>query len=529
MAQRIVRAIVLVVVILATPSMALAHAGLESSDPAPGAYLDVSPSQVELTFDEPVSSAFGSIRVLDAAANVRVETPVRRGNTKHVVIGQLDEKLDDGTYVVVWRVVSSDGHPVQGSFTFTVGDASTIVGDKLGTASTAAHGLSRLFIVIRFSAFLSLAVLIGAIVLLWSTDSRRLGPRVSVVVRGSWLVLLTATIEALFAFGPHAAGVKIYHALDGDLIRATLTTTFGQAQVVRLAVLGALWPVISGFIDGKRRLLPIALGLGAVVGTVSVSGHAISTSPMVIGVAVDAVHLLAIGSWIGGLFVLVFVGRRTTDEHMLSLTNTFSRIAQIALPVVIITGVAQSWMLMKDLTKIFDTQFGRTLVVKLALVSVIVALSGTARLALKRRDVGNLRTTVAFEVVVALVVMGLTASLTGLSPRVVSIAEPFQQTIVGSDVFVTLAVTPARVGLTEVHLILARQGGAIGELGDVQMRMGLASMNIPSGPVELTRIAPNHYTAEVTFPFAGQWNVEVLASPQRFAVSRYVFQVPISN
>ncbi|NDD86374.1 MAG: hypothetical protein EBZ45_01475, partial [Actinobacteria bacterium] len=87
-----------------------------------------------------------------------------------------------------------------------------------------------------------------------------------------------------------------------------------------------------------------------------------------------------------------------------------------------------------------DTQFGRTLVVKIALVLVVIALSGSARRALKQRDARNLRTTVAFEAIVALVVIALTGSLTGLSPKVVSSAAPFQQTIVGSEVFVTLAV-----------------------------------------------------------------------------------------
>ena len=141
----------------------------------------------------------------------------------------------------------------------------------------------------------------------------------------------------------------------------------------------------------------------------------------------------------------------------------------------------------------------------------------------------NLRTTIAFEVVVALVVLAVTASLTGLSPKAESSTAPFQQTVVGSEVFVTLAVTPARVGQTEVHLIMARQGGVLGELTDVEMRMGLSSMNIPPGPVEITRIAPNHYTAEITFAFPGRWSIEVLARTEPFAVSRFAFEVPISE
>ncbi|NBS28116.1 MAG: copper resistance protein CopC [Actinobacteria bacterium] len=147
-----------------------------------------------------------------------------------MAVAEVGQTLDDGTYVVVWRVTSSDGHPVQGSFTFVVGEATSTVGDAVANATTVTHGLSRLFVVIRASIFLSLAALIGAIVLLWSSAPRRLSSRASIAVRGAWIVLLAATIEAFFAFGPHAAGVKIYNAFDGDLISATLTTTSTRSR-----------------------------------------------------------------------------------------------------------------------------------------------------------------------------------------------------------------------------------------------------------------------------------------------------------
>ena len=529
MARYLARVVIAVIAFLLVPSVVHAHAGLESSDPAPGAYLDVSPDEVTLTFDEPITTAFGSLRVLNSEGDALLEVPLRRGSTKEIAVADIDETLDDGTYVVVWRVTSSDAHPVQGSFTFVVGESTSQVSDAAISATAFSHGLSRLFVVIRASVFVSLALLIGAIVLLWASGARRLSPRTAVFIRGVWVVLFVTTLESFFAYGPHAAGMKIYKAFDGDLISATLTTTFGRAQILRLVFLMAFWPVLTRFIEGSRRGVVAAPLLVGIVATVSVSGHALSTTPMVLGVVIDIVHLLAIGSWIGGLCVLMFVSRRLDDERMLSLTNRFSSIAQRALPVVVITGLVQTWLLVDDLTKILDTEFGRALVVKVALVAVVVALSGTARRALKQREVANLRTTVVFEVVVALVVLAVTASLTGLSPKTVSSATPFQQTIVGSEVFVTLAVTPARVGETEVHLIMARQGGALGELTDVGMRLGLPSMNIPTGPVELTRIAPNHYTAEIMFPFAGRWSVEVLASTKPFATTRFAFEVPISE
>ena len=512
------------------PSVALAHAGLEGTDPIAGSYVEVSPETITLTFDERVITGFGSLRVLDSRATEVVDLPLRSGATNDVAVAELDTQLPDGAYVVLWRVTSSDGHPVQGSFTFSVGETSQTIAADVAASAVTEHGLSRLFVVIRASLYLAFAVLVGVLALTWRRGGQALSVRASILARGSWLVLVVASAQALVAFGPHAAGVKIYRAFDGDLLRTTLDTTFGRAQVVRLLLLVALWPMVTSFIGGARRRILLAATFALAV-TVSVSGHAISTSPVLLGVGSDALHLLAIGAWIGGLFALVFLVRERTrsNEDQLALADGFSRIARWALPIVAVTGAIQTWLLVGDVTHIFDTQCGRSLVVKFALVAVVVALSGTARSALRRRDASSLRTTITFESVIAVVVIALTASLTGLSPKTVSAAEPYQETVLSQDVFVTLAVTPARVGSSEVHLIMSRAGGVIGELTDVELRIGSASMNLPMGPVPLIKVAPNHYTARITFAFAGTWTAEVVASPRPYSVSRFAFDVPISE
>ncbi len=515
---------------MAAPSVALAHAGLEGTDPVAGSYVEVSPETITLNFDERVITGFGSLRVLDAEATELVDVPLRSGATSAIAVADLDSQLADGAYVVLWRVTSSDGHPVQGSFTFSVGDTNQTIAADVAASAVAEHGLSRLFVVIRVSTYLAFLILVGVIALMWRRGAQALSVRASILARGSWIVLVVASAQALVAFGPHAAGVKIYRAFDGELLRTTLDTTFGRAQVVRLMILALLWPVLVSYVAGTRRKV-LLVGLAAIAVSVSVSGHAISTSPMVLGVASDAIHLLAIGSWIGGLFALVLVTRESTRsvEDQLALADGFSRLARWALPIVVVTGVIQTWLLVGDVTQILDTQYGRSLVVKFALVAVVVALSGTARAALRRRDAQGLRATIVFEAIVAVAVVALTASITGLSPKTVSAAEPYQETLLGDEVFVTLAVTPARVGSSEVHLIMARAGGVLGELTDVELRIGSESMNLPMGPVPLTKIAPNHYTARITFAFAGPWTAEVVASPQPYSVSRFAFDVPISE
>src|SRR4051812_25671484 len=111
--------------LLVWASPASAHASLESTSPASGAQLDEAPSEVRLTFSEPVEVSLGGVRVYDANSE-RVDTgsvhhPGGRGREVVEAVGD----LSDGSYVVTWRVVSDDGHPVHGAFTFQVGDRAT--------------------------------------------------------------------------------------------------------------------------------------------------------------------------------------------------------------------------------------------------------------------------------------------------------------------------------------------------------------------------------------------------------------------
>src|SRR4029079_17300016 len=110
---------------------AFAHAELLTSDPQPGAVLDASPAHVTLTFNEPVESSLGAIRVFDGTGNSIDVSAARHpdGDSSKVEIDL--PKLADGSYVVDWRVVSADSHPVHAAYTFQVGPKSTLAAGLL--------------------------------------------------------------------------------------------------------------------------------------------------------------------------------------------------------------------------------------------------------------------------------------------------------------------------------------------------------------------------------------------------------------
>lgn len=103
---------------LLVPAPAHAHDSLISSDPADGATLETSPEQITLTYSAEVLEVSPVVQISAGEGGEPVElTPVIDGPT---VTAEIPEPLAAGTHTVQWRVVSSDGHPIEGSFTFTV-------------------------------------------------------------------------------------------------------------------------------------------------------------------------------------------------------------------------------------------------------------------------------------------------------------------------------------------------------------------------------------------------------------------------
>ena len=110
----------LLVTLLCAPAVAEAHAFLEHAEPKVGSTVDASPKEVKVFFTEEVEPAFSTLRVLDGGEHEldKKDTHVDGDNQKLLIVTV--PPLPPGTYKVEWKVVASDTHHTQGSFTFTV-------------------------------------------------------------------------------------------------------------------------------------------------------------------------------------------------------------------------------------------------------------------------------------------------------------------------------------------------------------------------------------------------------------------------
>jgi len=98
---------------------ASAHTQVLSTSPDDGAHLLSAPEVVSATFDQTLLPAGNAMVVLDSDRhNVSIGAAKLRGST--ISIG-VRSPLPDGRYQVASRVISSDGHPIEASFTFIIG------------------------------------------------------------------------------------------------------------------------------------------------------------------------------------------------------------------------------------------------------------------------------------------------------------------------------------------------------------------------------------------------------------------------
>lgn len=104
------------ILLLIMPLSVNAHAGLSSSTPMEGEALDVSPEEIRFQFDSAIQQ--GAMTIVDESGSEIALSDVSPEEME--LVGQLEDELPNGTYVVEWSVISQDGHEVAGTLTFNV-------------------------------------------------------------------------------------------------------------------------------------------------------------------------------------------------------------------------------------------------------------------------------------------------------------------------------------------------------------------------------------------------------------------------
>jgi copper transport protein len=322
--------------------------------------------------------------------------------------------------------------------------------------------------------------------------------------------------------------------------------------VARLVVLLAAFVLLRRLLPGRRPvreypLSPAWSGLAALAGvalvaTPGLGGHAGSGNLVPLAVVSDTAHMGAVAVWLGGLVVLFAAFLPRADGEQLRVTlPRYSQLALASVGVIVVTGVFQSWRQVGSLSALRDTDFGRLLVVKLLLVGVLVVTAAFSREVVNRTfrprtarvpvgaggplppddaddfldeaplddatEVRNLRRSVVIEVAIAAAVLMVTALLVNTPPgRTAEDSGPFATVVKTDDLWFDVLVSPAKVGVNDVHVTALTPTGVPTEIAEMEVTLTQPDRNIAPIDLPLTRLGQGHFVADdFRIPIAGDW------------------------
>jgi copper transport protein len=486
--------------------------------------LAAAPEQIVLDFDEPIEESGASVDVFDASgAPVRIADPVLSATDGSILSTDVPE-LTDGTFAVVWRIVSSDGHVIDGAFSFQVGIAAAADGrdllDRVAGDRTDA-GVSRTYGVARAIGYLGVALLLGGGLLLLLSPGDHRGRAVRLVHAGG-VVAVGATAVGFGSYAATISGGGLPDALDPEDWSTAADTRTGGMLLLRLVALAILVALVAAWRASHTRWWRAAAAVASVVAvaTFPASGHAGAVSPSALWVAIGVVHTGCGLIWIGGLVMLV--ARAVTTAHR------FSLVSSVAIPLVVATGVVQTLELVDDLDDLTATTWGRVLLVKIAVVAVALAVAGVSRWLVVHAAGTSLRRTVAVEAVLGLGVIGLAAGLVALPPTAAAESAIFDATLAEAGLIADVTLTPGRVGANELHVVVTPPGASIRPVENLAARMLLPSRGIPASPVTVAPDGADHYTGAIILPFAGEWTLELVVevTPGNTVLLKTIVPIP---
>ncbi|WP_347403582.1 copper resistance protein CopC [Solwaraspora sp. WMMD406] len=506
--------------VLAAPATpAAAHAVLVTADPVPGSVLGTSPRVVVLTFTEPVRLIDGRLQIL-APDGKRINDGEPRVDGATITAGIRIPDQPLGTYLVSYRIISADGHPVGGGYTYSVGAPSATVPqvdpDGQRTSVTAAVAATT------FVGYLGVVLAVGPALLLVALWPPRLPRRPGLrLVRTGLTLIAVATVAGLWVRAPYISGSALFDVSTADLA-AVLTSGYGLTVLARLGILAVLaallTPALTGGGGTVRRVALLALAVTGLA-TWPLTGHALAAPVPAASVVADTIHIAAVAVWLGGLVALGGVLLRRAHPRLMGrILPVWSAWATVAVCWLLLAGVVQAVLETGTVSALLTTRYGRLILLKVGLVAGLLIAAGYARRLVRRPDpIDHRRLTgvVAIEVAVAVTALAASAVLVQTTPARTAVAEAqalgqdsFAQTLTSSLYTLQFDIYPVQLGEhNTVHAYVYTPQGAPLDVEEWTMTTALPAQGVEPVSTPLLGLQGNHAVGAVAFPVPGDWQV----------------------
>jgi len=380
---------------LALPASAWAHAALLHTDPSASVVVDTPPAKVALTYSEAVEPRFAIISVTNAAGQQQTTGSPTRSQTNPDELDIPVGHLAEGWYLVYWRVISVDGHPVRGAFTFAVGP-NPGPAPQFVIPSISETAATPQLLIARWITFVTMMVAIGLFVLrtmIAQPMVRRVtGTSLRSVAVAFWvslgLALIATPVYIVLATAKFA--LRSPFAL-GTLLPLVHVSAFGRGYLDLEIVLAlfALCAAVALWVDRPEREQRSVAQILAMIGALAaasaallvpgLAGHAAQTAPRGISLVLDWLHLASGSLWIGGLIGLLILWRSLGSAQRVPglavCVPRFSTVAFVSVAVLLGSGIGASFIHLPTLSSLWETSYGKAIVLKVILLAAALVLA----------------------------------------------------------------------------------------------------------------------------------------------------------
>jgi copper transport protein len=352
-----------------------------ASDPPANERIFNTPSAVYLKFSEFVEREYTGARVEDRNGT-RVDTGqviYHPGGDRAAIVVPL-QTIEDGVYLVRWQALSVDTHTTRGTFLFAVGNASLEGATGSTSHDHGGPGDLRFWLEpgARAASYFGIAGAVGVPLFVFAVWR----PGRGVEAKRTRLALDLSV--GLCAAGAFAALVLLYYF--ADRVEATMagaaSLRAGRLLIGRFLALVAAAALLAGAAYAWRRraerptfvlaLAGVLAGLLSAVVTTLGSHAASAAGTTGLPTWVNLVHILAAAVWAGGVVAFLVHARAVRSAKAAQSVLRFGRLAMPAVALLYLSGTYSTLTHIHRWTDLTDTIYGRIVMTKVLLLSIIV-------------------------------------------------------------------------------------------------------------------------------------------------------------
>ena len=540
--------------------LASAHPFLLDSEPGQGQNAPAGTTQIITNYSEAVEIGFSELRVYDANGNQidNKDTAYNDGETSLIVT---TPPLEDGVYTITSKVLSKiDGHLVQAAIVFGVGDVkidSSLLEKQENSETT--------FIpesIARFPGLVGQTIVLGGVIVsitIWSSQQtrfREVFADINEQFKIKFSKIIGIGVIATFASNFIMLGVQTWRLETSplDVIGTTFGTTWLIRMIITIIIIGLwFWMEKKNEITIKGQI-PLLIASLILIATTTMMGHGASTeleAPWIL----DYSHNLLSSIWIGGVIFFAFVALPTItktensikEKITLSLIPRFSGLFIIAIGILIITGPTLLWFLDDNVASLTDSTYGKLILIKIAIAAAMIGFGGMYQIKFLKNmnDLEKLNISrkiskpLKFEAGLGIALLAVVALLvnSSLPAGEIQSADAIQGTFGYESVLFSenakfdVKVLPAGIGSNTISVIVTSYDNKpLADISGLKVKVSNPQKNISPIEAEVTeniQDSVTKYSADATFGFAGNWQIELEAQRAENSNENAIFSLQI--